>query len=501
LHIQIYLVTIIWMKKSSLFILGIIILISVFFRTYQIIERYGYGHDAELFSWIVKDIVINQHPRLIGQLTSAPGIFIGPFFYYLLVPFFILSQMDPWAALVPITIIGILTTLSYFIVFSKLFRETTGFIAAFLQAILLPWISFDRRVVPSTPTNLWTIWYFYTIVQIARGKFFVLPILGILIGLIWHIHIALIPTLLAIPFAFLISRKIPKIKELSLFVIAFFVTNIPLMLFEIRHGFSQTRALIENFTTDHGGGSGETKLIYVFEMVIKNVNNLFFSPYTLPDFLKPLFLLIILASSIFLIKKKIITKKEIVPLSVLLFGVIGFFTLSSSLISEYYLYSIEVVFVGLIALTFSHLVKSSTGKILVFFILGILFAKNLYSFVTVDIYKKDYQERKGVVEFIVADAAKSGFPCIGISYITDPGENTGFRYFFYLKNQHLAHPSLKVPVYNIVLPDELALNEVEKKFGHIGIIPPTYMPPKDMIDQSCKTPDTNLTDSLFGYVE
>lgn len=487
--------------KLSRILLILIILISVFFRTYDIVGRYGYGHDAELFSWIVKDIVVNHHPRLIGQLTSAPGIFIGPLFYYMLVPFFLLSKMDPVGALIPITIIGVLTTFSYYFVFSKLFSKTAGLIASFLQAVLLPWIGFDRRIVPSTPTNIWIIWYFFTLIQIARGKFRVLPILGILVALIWHIHIALLPTLIAIPFVFLVSKKIPPIKEISLGITSFLITSLPLIIFEGKHNFIQTKSLIENFTSSHGGGVGLEKFIFIMNMISKNINNLFFSPYSLPDLLKPIFVLSFIIPAIFLLKKKILTKKEIIPILAILLGVIGFFTLSSSLISEYYLYSIEIIFVAIIALTLSLAVKKKIGLYIVLIILGSLFTKNLYHFLTDYIYKKDYVERKAVVDFITSDAKLNGFPCIGISYITTPGENTGFRYFFYLKNQHLVHPSVEVPVYNIVIPDELSLGEVKQKFGHIGIIPPVKIPSKETIEKSCQIPNTNLTDSMFGYVE
>ncbi len=488
-------------KRPHILILGLILFISLFFRSFQIVERFGYGHDAELFGWIVKDIVVNHHPRLIGQLTSAEGIFIGPLFYYLLVPFFLLFKMDPIGALVPVTLIGLLTTLSYYLVFSKLFSKNAGLFAAFLHAILLSWITFDRTIVPSTPTNLWVVWYFYTLVQISRGKYFVLPILGILIGLIWHIHIALLPTLFALPFAFLVSKKIPNLKQIIWFLIALIVTNLPLIMFEIKHNFIQMKALINNFTINHGGGNGIPKLVYILNMIIKNVNNLFISPYSLPEIIKPLFIIAILSLTIFLVMKKVLDKLEIIPLSAYLIGVIGFFTFSSSLVSEYYLYSIEIIFVGLISLTFALVAKNKIGLILIALILGSLFVKNLYHFTTDYIYKKDYQERKGVVEFITNDAKQKGFPCIGISYITTIGENTGFRYFFYLKNQHLIHPSLSVPVYNIVIPDELSLKEVKQKFGHIGIIPPTKIPAKEVIEKSCQTPNTNLTDSVFGYVE
>lgn len=492
----------IWIKKYYFYILlTLVIAISIFFRTYQIVERFEFAHDGDLYSWIVKDIVVDHHFRLIGQLTSAPGIFIGPLFYYMLVPFFLLFKMDPVGALVPLTIIGVLTTLNYYLVFSKLFNKTAGLISAFLHAILLTWVGFDRTVVPSTLTNLWVVWYFYTLIQMGRGNFFVLPILGLLIGLIWHIHIALLPTLFAIPFAFLVAKKIPNFRQFITFFITLFIPLLPFLVFEIKHNFIQTQGLISNFSSNHGGGVGTEKFNYILNMVVKNINSLFISPYSLPKELKPIFVLAILSLSLFLIKRKVLTKKEVSLLSAWMIGVIGFFTLSSSLVSEYYIYSIEIIFVSLVALTFSLLIKKKFGKLLVILILGVLFSKNLYHFTNDYIYKKGYPERKGVVEFIANDAKARGFPCIGITYITAPGENVGFRYFFYLKNQHLIHPSLDIPVYNIVIPDELSLGEVKQKFGHIGIIPPTKIPSKEMIQKSCQTPDTNLTDSVFGYVD
>src|SRR4051812_47085467 len=84
----------------------VILLIGLFFRTYQIVERFEFAHDGDLYSWMVKDVVVNHHPRLIGQLTSAQGIFIGPLFYYALIPFFLLTHMDPIGGNILFVIIG-----------------------------------------------------------------------------------------------------------------------------------------------------------------------------------------------------------------------------------------------------------------------------------------------------------------------------------------------------------------------------------------------------------
>ncbi len=596
-------------KKPHFLILGLILFIGLTFRTYKIVEWLEFAHDADLYSWIVKDIVVNHHPRLIGQLTSAPGIFIGPIFYYLLVPFFILTKMDPVGAILLTTLIGVLTILSFYFVFSKLFNKQIGLIATFLQAVLITNINYDRWVVPTNPVKLWAVWYFYTIFMLARGNFSVLPILAILIGLIWSIHIALLPALAAVPLALLVSRKLPNLKNVALFLIILLITSSPFLVFEFRHGFSQIRSLTHNFNmsfdtvkqisssktyhllpnnsvdnsysqttgsdlividltpvpenhTDHfqihiysknpkfstlkinlgcGNpskyeiGSSDAKFIWstngcvnenqtievtsranmdpfwwkiissfevVLEKLSKNISDLFLTPLSLTKPLQLMFTLVFFFSSVFVIRKnKYISFKEFIPLLSWILGLLIFFTFSSIIISEYYLTNVEIIFTTIVTLAAYKIYSAHVfGKYLLFLLACLILLNTYFFFKNNNPYKKGYLERKATVEYIKNDATLKQYPCVGISYLTSRGENVGFRYFFYLNNVHLVHSSLKVPVYNIVIPDELS-NEVKQKFGHIGVIPPTNIPSKEVIDKSCQTPDTNLTDSVLGYVD
>lgn len=489
------------MRKVYILTLLLILLIALFFRTYKVIDRFNFDHDGDLASWIVKDIVVNHHPRLIGQLTTAPGIFIGPLYYYLITPFYLLNNMYPTGGIIPITIIGILTVGSYFLVFSRLFNVKVGLIASFLYAVLLSNVQIDRRVVPSTPTNIWVIWYFYTIVNIARGNYSVLPILGILIGLIWHIHIALIPALIAVPAAFLISQKLPEKKHIIYFFLSLLISLLPLLIFESRHNFSQTLSLFKNFTAESEGATGFYKLQLVLQMITKNINTLFFMPHSFKLIHHPLFLLLFLLLAYVLIRKNLLSLKEMTIFCIWILGVIVFFSLSSSPISEYYFYNIEIIFLTIASLTSYLIFKSNLfGKIVVLTVFSLVLIKNSYFLITQYFYHKGYLEKKALVDYIAEDMHIKAFPCVGISYITDAGENVGFRYLFYLKNLYLVHPSLDVPVYNIVIPEELS-KEVKVKFDHIGLIPPTNIPSKQIIEKSCQTPNINLTDPMFGYVE
>ncbi|MEK7521839.1 MAG: glycosyltransferase family 39 protein [Patescibacteria group bacterium] len=493
-----------WSTLKSNYLLIAVLLISLFFRTYKVVERFEFAHDGDLFSWIVKDIVIDHHPRLIGQLTSAPGIFIGPLYYYSLIPFFLLTKMDPVGAIIPITIIGILTTFSYWFVFKKLWNEKAGLIAAFLHAILYTWVYFDRRIVPSTPTNLWTIWYFYCVVNLARGNFKVLWIVGLLVGLIWHIHIALLPALVAIPAAFFFSKKLPTKKDFLLFTFYFLLTSIPLILFEFRHNFSQTKSLFFNFSKEHGSSPGGLEKIQeVLTKISSNVEKLFFFPQSFPGN-KFIFFAIILSIGLFLVYKKCLKLKEALLFYSWVLTIILFYGLSSSILSEYYFYNIEVILVGFVTLLFIWLFNQSKWlKYIVIATLSVIFINNAHYLTTSYYYAKGYNERKELTEFIVNDSKSKNYPCVAISYIASPGEDVGFRYFFWLNNLHVNKPSSGSPVYSIVQPEHLAYGKNEKHFGQIKLIPPPENEVKSSqeIQKSCAGENSNLTDSMFGFTK
>jgi len=170
-------------------------------------------------------------------------------------------------------------------------------------------------------------------------------------------------------------------------------------------------------------------------MISKNINTLFLSPQSLPEGLRFFFAYSLFLTTLILpLWKRLLSKKEVAALLTWFFGVVGFFTLSSTLISEYYFSNLQTIFLTLVSLTLYFIYKSRVGKILVLVLLAIILFKNLSFYTTLDFYHKGYLEKKDIVKFIALDMKEKKFPCIGVSYITHPGENVGFRYLLYLEN-------------------------------------------------------------------
>ncbi|MBI3485314.1 hypothetical protein HY025_00045 [Candidatus Daviesbacteria bacterium] len=483
-------------------ILSLIVLIGIFLRTYQAIERFDFAHDGDLYSWIVKDIVVNKHLRLIGQVTSTEGIFIGPFFYYSLVPFFLITNMEPTGGIILVTLISVATIFSFYFVFAKLFDKTTGLIAALVQAIFLTRVLHDRWVVPTNTTSLWEIWYFYSILMLARGNFIYFPLVGFLVGMIWHISFSEAPILALIPLSLVLSKKLPKIKELALGLIGFLIPSIPLMLFEYKHNFIQSKSFINSFLQDQGGGKGIEKLIHVLSEVNYNITGLLFYPYRGNFPYNVLVVLLLILLSLFLVRKKAFQKKDLLILLSWIFLMISFFSLSTKAISEYYFSNLDMVFLSIMIVGLAIIFKySKILKIFCLLVFSFLILQNsLYIITSREYNHLGYLERKYAVEYIKMDSLKKNYPCIGISYIAKVGDNVGFRYLFYLNNIKIKKPSNEIPVYNLVLPHSLS-NESDIRFGNIGLISQKKLFSKKDLEKICMGPDENLSDSLLGFVQ
>lgn len=594
-------------QKPHLYILILILFIAFFFRTYKLIDWLSFDQDAELYSWIAKDIIVNKHIRLIGQLTSAPGVFIGPLFYYLNIPFFILFNMDPVASVIPILIIGMFTVYSYYWVFKKLYSQRVGLIASFVYATSLYTISFDRWVVPSTPTNLWAIWYFFTIMMILRKNFSVLPLAGLLIGLIWNIHIALTPTLIALPLAIAFSGKIPKFKQFAIFTLVVIATCLPLIGFETRHNFSQTKSLLGNFINNFGGPNkvetdfelnlsqktqegledieeqknnilirtkreiaiGQTaifkissilpkyntvvmetpcglpkrfeiggtsatfdwntsgckegktsihiytresiepfwkrnagKFYIIFQKEVSNIVQTFIYPWELSQNGKNIFTIVVFLTPLFAFILKRLNWKEIIVLYSIVFGVFTFFSFSSIPISEYYLTVLEIVVFAAIFIILDSIYRINRfTKYSVIILLLLILIRNFFTFVNQSPYNKGYLEKKTIVAMIKKEMLSKNYPCAGINYIAKPGDNVGFRYLLWLNKIKIVKYKEGLPVFNIVIPDEFASNQIDFKSGHIGLILPKDTLDENQLEINCQGEDTNLTDSLWGYTQ
>ena len=490
-------------NKKVLILVGIL-LIGLVMRVYNFEKSFSFAHDHDLYSWIAKDIVVNKHLRSVGQITSVDGVFIGPLYYYIIAFTYLVFGMDPISAIVPTTIIGLTTIISFYFLGKKYFSTRVGLIMAFIYAVSYGAAAYDRWSVPTEPAILWTVWFLYVIFGMFRKNLKLIPLYAALVGLTYHIHIALLP-ILPIPIlayfstkgTFLDKLKQIKLKNVLVSFLIFMMVSSPFWFFEIKHNFSQVKSVIVASKKDLGNPTGFIKLKKVINASAVEMQQRFIVDWRIKpvEIIWPIFILI----TYLVYKFKKIDKKELgaIVLWIFMIGLAQY--TSKRIVSEYYFTNYMAIFVLILALFFDIFWNKKYINKLFLGLAGFYLVVNLFWLVKLTNQVDDsYYYKKQLVEFIKADQIKNNYPCVGINYVANFGTGVGFRYLFWYKGIDIVKPSGQVPTYNIIIPWETSASEVTQKFGRLGIVMPVRTEASSV--EWCKVKE-NQPDALLGYTE
>ncbi|MBU3957431.1 glycosyltransferase family 39 protein [Patescibacteria group bacterium] len=185
--------------RKDIFLLFVILIIAAFVRFYHLSEMANFDFDQEYavnFAYSVTRVFPIQ---LIGQPLSVEGLFMGPLYFYYLVPFFAVSGLHPLGGFAGSAVLGLITTTAYFFIGKKLFGIKAGLIAALIRSFLFTELIHDLSMTPAYACELLVLltwWAFYKywhgeIKNNSSDKLF--PFLGFLFGLYTSIHPILFP--------------------------------------------------------------------------------------------------------------------------------------------------------------------------------------------------------------------------------------------------------------------------------------------------------------------
>ena len=480
----------------------LIVVVGLFLRVYKYDQLFGYNHDNDLAGWIVKDIVVDKHLRLIGQETSTQGIFIGGLFYYLQVPFYLLFKMDPVGVTLLGALLGVIYVTGIYLMVRRVFSKSVAIISALVYCLSYVFIFNDREIVPTQPVIFWSLAFFFAQAEIINGNVKRgLLISAVLFALIWHLNFALLipaPTLLL---SLWFARKKFKVSYAFVAIVVFVILSTPLIYFEFKHSFVQSRAFIASLTTDQKDiVKGYDKVVRVYRLVSRNYYSIFLPSLDFPKHEQILLLVFGVFICLFVKLKKY--RKLFAVMLFWFFLYFLFFSLYSKIVSEYYLSGAQSIPVLLFSLTIAGLIESKRWKLFALITLLLLIVVNSKRFFTVSINGSGYLERKAIVAEIKRDSEERGYNCVAISYITDPGYDLGYRYIFWMYKMHVNKPSSGSPVYTIVFPLNDTLFPANRTFGALGLIYPDYSRyTKEAVRHSCSGENSNLTDPMFGFTK
>lgn len=378
-------------NKKEFWILLLILLVAAFCRLYKISEYMTFLGDEGRDVIIVRRIFTELHPPLIGPGTSIGSMYLGPLYYYLIAPALLIANFSPVGPAVEMALLGIITVWFVWWVGKEWFGKTTGLVAAALYAISPVVIYYSRSSWNPNMMPFFALLSMYSTWRIWKNhEYKWLLVLGISFAFVLQSHylgLLLLPTIGIYWLMFMKSvwkDKILKTKAIryTLFAIGIFLLLMsPLLLFDIRHNFINSRAIYKFFAIRQETVSIKPwNAIPKIPMLLNQINVSLMGKNMLAGKVASLATVLLLG---WLGWWKIIKKKRIefsdqimFLISWLGFGLIGFGLYKQNIYDHYFgfIFAVPFLFIGVFI---SYLLKNKFLKVFGVLLLAYLVVINL----------------------------------------------------------------------------------------------------------------------------
>lgn len=235
------------MNLKIVFIVSILCL-AAFLRLYQLPETMMFIGDQAWFYLSAKDMLLQGNIPLVGIASSHPWLHQGAFWTYILVPIFAVFQFNPLSPGYFVAGLGLITTYLMYSLGSKMFSRRVGLLAAVLYATSPLIVFLDRMPYHTSPIALLTLVFVYSMYKWILGNVYYFVASIFLLATLYNFQISTTPLLAVLMvfvvygfwkkqkyFTHLLNKKILLVSFL-----AWFVPMLPMLLYDISHGFPQT---------------------------------------------------------------------------------------------------------------------------------------------------------------------------------------------------------------------------------------------------------------------
>ncbi len=356
-----------------------IIAVATFLRLYRLEGFAMFLSDQGRDAIIVKRIVAFQHFPAIGASSSVGQVYLGPFYYYLIAPFLLLFRFNPVGLAFGVALFSIIGIIFSYYVVKKEFNPLIALF--FLLLVAFSFVNIDASRFSWNPNLLpffsfFTLYWFYKFIQTDRTLYAVL--LGAFYSFSLQLHY--LAALLVIPMLLYYILSLRSTKNLigyainTLVAVAVFaVFTSPLIIFDLRHNFLNTKNLIKLFTVQ--GVVSNASLIQRISDTVQS-----FFAFTMMSQISILIsFLILLAMVLILVTSFRAKNSALLHIHFInIFAYLFFFSLLNSARHAHYYHTIYLSFFLACAYIFAGLVRKRSLDIgviaCILFFIGYIFA-------------------------------------------------------------------------------------------------------------------------------
>lgn len=228
----------------------VIVLFAGFLRFYKIGDYMTFLGDEGRDAAVVRDMILGRKFTLLGPGTSIGNMYLGPLYYYLMIPSLAVAKLSPVGPSVMVGLFGIATVFLLWWIGRQWFDRISALGIAVLYAISSVVINYSRsswnpNIMPFFALlciyAVWKVWRF------GYWRWFMISMISLAFVINSHyLGLLLIPVM----GLFIILAPRPKgfIKYLAFGIGLFGILMSPLLFFDIRHNWTNAKNIQTFFT-------------------------------------------------------------------------------------------------------------------------------------------------------------------------------------------------------------------------------------------------------------
>lgn len=227
--------------------------LAIFLRFYKIRDYLIFLGDEGRDVLVVKRMLFDHKWTLLGPTASVGGFYLGPIYYYFMLPFLWLSRLDPVGPALMVAIVGSLTVGLVYLVGRRL-SEFTGVLAALFYAAAPLIVNYSRSSWNPNLVPFFSLMIIYLLNKAVRQKKTAWWLwAGVCLGISWQLHYLTLILLPLIIFAgvWLMPRRL-WLKAGVNCLLGTLLAFSPYLFFELRHGFPNSRTIFRFITQESG---------------------------------------------------------------------------------------------------------------------------------------------------------------------------------------------------------------------------------------------------------
>ncbi|MFQ5452024.1 MAG: ArnT family glycosyltransferase [Candidatus Paceibacterota bacterium] len=250
--------------KDNYFITAfVLVLIAAFLRLYRLAGFVTFLGDQGRDAIVIRRILTFEHFPAIGAPTSVGQVYLGPFYYYFIAPWLAIFNFNPLGLAVGVALVSSAFILISYVLIKDLFDKRIAIVTVVMMVFAEVLIDFSRYSWNPNLLPFFSFFLIYAFIKARKaGNWKYYGVSGALLSFAVQLHyialVFVIPAAILVVYDFIQERKklMQQIKNVGMFAAGFGFFSLPLLIFDLRHDFLNTKSFMSLFKSQEAVSAG-----------------------------------------------------------------------------------------------------------------------------------------------------------------------------------------------------------------------------------------------------